>query len=142
MAPTSNSGGLQFITSSGNFVDPPKPKSRRRLYFYGHGPQTCFRPGQNTTVRTGDKWSGTAGQEVEVWVKRPDNTERLVGYAKIDSAVDTLFDKIVQHYLNLQHNPNCTTLEGLREAMNIAYPDGWGPKVTVLVFQLTHINFG
>ena len=109
-----------------------------------------FRAGLNVTVRNGPKWAGRVkpGDIVELGsvFEDPDAATceghatmvEKTGHAQIFDVqhVDTV-DQIPDVWLQRHHDRSCTTKLGLIQALNKAYPEGWGEDgLTVVMFNV------
>jgi hypothetical protein len=91
----------------------------------------------NVTVRKGDKWcKALPGDRLSIRATAQPGNE--IGEAEVLMAVpwhDSL--NIPPAWLKYEHDPSCTTQEGLNSAMDQAYPDGWVEEgVTILFFMV------
>lgn len=92
--------------------------------------------GINITVRNGSKWRHFVGHGDVIPVVETGREDEPLGGAVILATipVDTL-EKIHPYLLQFEHDQTCRTVEGLRAAMDRAYPDGHGQTgYTIVVF--------
>lgn len=90
-----------------------------------------FFPGLNLTVRKSGKW-----EEVQpgcpVWLTSVDGLTRK--YGRILATETVSLDYVNPIVYNFEHDPNCRSRESLKVELDKVYPDGWGPKVTLVWF--------
>lgn len=93
-------------------------------------------PGLNLTVREGTKWANVKPAEMIKMVGTNDGV--VVGHARVAEAmVLPDVDDIADGLLEFEHDPACRTFEGLKNALAEAYPEGWGPVVTLLFYVVS-----
>lgn len=107
------------------------------------GRDTHVNQGLNVTVRSGDKWSQTrAGEELCLVSSGPGTfQERIIGDAVVVGVEivhgwdDFLEDEDLKNaVLRFEHSHRARTLEGLEDAMQVAYGDGWKNQTIVVIF--------
>jgi hypothetical protein len=104
----------------------------RRLDFLN----PVFKDGINKTVRYGAKWGDVhMGEEIEVG----ETNGPVVGNAVIAGIVRMKFNQIEDAFISDEHDPECTTVAGLRNAMVRAYGDNFKDDgdVVILSFEVT-----
>ena len=91
--------------------------------------------GLNLTVRNGFKWLGNSTFET-LRVAKTGEEDTTLGHVEVITTIPIHKDELerYEHLLRYEHDPSCRTVFGLRGAMDRAYPDGWGPSLTLLFF--------
>jgi hypothetical protein len=75
-----------------------------------------FHRGANVTVRLGTEWAGKEGP-VKIFSESGD----FITDAEIVKTEKKKFAYLTEDDIRLYHDLSCTTVEGLREAMDLAY---------------------
>ena len=89
--------------------------------------------GLNLTVRTGTKWLDAQPGDLLDLVST--STGESFGRALVAEAIMALnIDHLKPGMLAFERDPDCHTIGGLRKALDEAYPEGWGPTVTLLYY--------
>ena len=94
-----------------------------------------FHPGLNVTVRNGTQWAGMLKPGGYIELAGTDGVDygcAIVAAVERVSAVESPQD--LARWLPFEHALDCRTYEGLAIALDRAYPDGWGPDLTVVAF--------
>lgn len=94
--------------------------------------------GMNVTVRLGHKWKDIVDKGItEVEIKETGKPE-VLHKAKIMTYSYLPFSMIPNSWLQLEHDPKCCDMHGLRQAMINAYGDKFDDDqmVTVLWFEV------
>lgn len=107
-----------------------------------------FNPGTMITVRRGTKWSRLVCPGVHIDIEDASKSfdgyatgtpaqDGIVGEALITGVLLTTFNEIPGDLLKWEHDPKCTTREGLFEEMQRVYGEGFKATdiVTVVLFQ-------
>ena len=94
-------------------------------------------PGENATVRLGDKWHKLVHPGDIIKVTKTGEEDKLLGFAVIKKTHLCPFGSIPQDLLAKEHDPSCMTMEGLTLAMKRAYGNAFCPscRVTVVVYD-------
>jgi len=96
-----------------------------------------FHEGTNLTVRLGRKWASRNGALVNIAWDRGDS--RLIFPVDVQ-ILSTLrkFSDLDDINLRLEHDPKCTTVDGLREELSVHYPlfDPETSYVSLVFFSL------
>lgn len=90
--------------------------------------------GLNLTVRNGSKWADLKCGEALRVVKTGEEDTELGRVVVINAVRRSVLDGLPSDLLRYEHDPSCRSPEGLRKALDEAYPDGWGPDLTLLFF--------
>lgn len=91
-----------------------------------------LKPGLNVTVRNGKKWlKAEQGDELSIRDTFDDKEEIAVGHVVLAelSNLNDIPEWLLQH----EHDPSCTTVNGLKQAMDTAYPQGWDENELVVL---------
>lgn len=100
----------------------------------------ALRDGLNLTVRNGTKWSdATPGEVLEICDTEAPDAKIAQGVVVAAFEVDHNDPnalRLVESLLPFEHAEECRTYTGLARAMSRAYPDGWGPRLTLLFFAV------
>jgi hypothetical protein len=86
-------------------------------------------------VRNGTKWADNVHAKEPLRIVRTEGEEPTGEIVNVEFALVTKKEFITDSWLKYEHDPDCRTIEGLTKAMDKAYPDGWGPEITLLFFQ-------
>ena len=97
-----------------------------------------MRNGLNLTVRNGTKWADLIpGSELVI---RKTGVEHIDITSAIAIAAQTVNleadESLEEAALAFEHDDTCRTIEGLRAAMIAAYPEGYGPTLTLVWFYV------
>ncbi len=99
-----------------------------------------FNKGLNATIRNGLKWADAKPGEILNIRKTGSDVDIAVGRVLIAIGIsipNSEIELLPQEWLNYEHDENCRTHAGLREAMDRAYGVGkWGPEIVVLFFNV------
>ncbi len=108
------------------------------------------RPGLNLTVRNGTKWDDKSYPGKSLDIKPTLDAHGKPTTGKLGHAVaighvlstqvvnmDQMEPQVLAKVLRHEHDPACMREEGLVIAMDRAYPQGWGPYVTLLWFWVS-----
>jgi hypothetical protein len=99
-----------------------------------------FHAGTNVTVRDGDKWAKSLGQEV---ILKDADTDEAYGHADIVGVMHDSIGEIPDGVLRLEHDKDCTSTRGIWKEMERVYERAFGfkDKVTVLFFRVRDGEF-
>lgn len=97
-----------------------------------------FNKGMNLTVRMGNKWKDIVDKgdkDIEILESGRDTA---IAHGKILTYSYLPFSMVPNNWLQLEHDPKCRDMHGLRQAMINAYGDKFDDdqQVTVLWFEV------
>ena len=95
-----------------------------------------LQPGLNVTVRNGEKWMQANPLIDTVSIRDTANDQVEIAKGYVVGTFHMEADNIPNQILQYEHDASCRTREGLKVAMDRAYPDGWGPYVTIVLFTV------
>ena len=99
-----------------------------------------FHDGINVTVRAGDKWKKSIGEEV---VLKDADTDEAYAHADIIGTMYDVLGEVPDGVLRLEHDKDCTSTRGIWREMERAYDRAFSfrDKVTVLFFRIRDGEF-
>ncbi|MEE8551578.1 MAG: hypothetical protein V3T08_10035 [Gemmatimonadota bacterium] len=90
--------------------------------------------GLNLTVRNGDKWADARCGDILQVVKTGEEDIELAQVMVVGAVLTNDVPNEAEYLLKYEHDPSCRTMERLHEVLDEAYPNGWGPNLTLLFF--------
>lgn len=98
--------------------------------------------GVQVTVRNGNKWNETITRLPQRVTVKGVNGELSKPADVLGKMVLHSVDAIPQHILDLEHDPTCRNLDGLKKVLKGVYGDDWksDSEVTVLFFRFMELG--